>query len=192
MTATIHINPLPGVPLCESPLFGHVVAAMQPAPEVARVAEDLNRDGFAVIDFPDEAVAARAERIKRSLSPRFDLGARRRSATGGLRLQDAWQFDADVRAIACNHYVINLRSQTYGRQAWPFQTLTFPVGTQQHFHSDAVHFSSIPERFMCGVWVALEDIDLEAGRWFTIRAATNGRSTRTSISVRIRSLAASP
>jgi Phytanoyl-CoA dioxygenase (PhyH) len=101
--------------------------------------------------------------IKHSLSPRFDLGAWRRSATGGLRLQDAWQFDADVRAIACNHYVINLLSQTYGRQAWPFQSLTFPVGTQQHFHSDAVHFSSIPERFMCGVWVALEDIDLEAG-----------------------------
>src|SRR5439155_739227 len=51
----------------------------------------------------------------------------------------------------------------YGRRAFPFQTLNFPVGTQQHFHSDSVHFSSVPERFMCGVWVALEDVSEEAG-----------------------------
>jgi ectoine hydroxylase-related dioxygenase (phytanoyl-CoA dioxygenase family) len=37
--------------------------------------------------------------------------------------------------------------------------LNFPVGTQQNLHSDSVHFSAIPERFMCGVWVALEDAD---------------------------------
>jgi hypothetical protein len=41
--------------------------------------------------------------------------------------------------------------------------LNFPVGTQQAFHSDSVHFSSIPERFMCGIWVALEDIGEGAG-----------------------------
>jgi Phytanoyl-CoA dioxygenase (PhyH) len=38
-----------------------------------------------------------------------------------------------------------------------------PVGTQQHFHSDSLHFSSVPERFMCGVWVALEDIGPSQG-----------------------------
>jgi hypothetical protein len=41
--------------------------------------------------------------------------------------------------------------------------VNFPVGTQQHFHTDSVHFSSIPERFMCGVWIALEDVDEDAG-----------------------------
>jgi len=41
--------------------------------------------------------------------------------------------------------------------------LNFPVGTQQHYHSDAVHFSSVPQGFMCGVWVALEDISEQAG-----------------------------
>src|SRR5439155_23973453 len=51
----------------------------------------------------------------------------------------------------------------YGRRAFPFQTLNFPVGTQQHFHTDSIHFSSVPERFMCGVWVALEDITEENG-----------------------------
>lgn len=76
-----------------------------------------------------------------------------------LRLQDAWRFNKDVHRIACNEHIIALLSRLYGRQAWPFQTLNFPVGTQQHFHTDSVHFSSSPERFMCGVWVAMEDID---------------------------------
>jgi hypothetical protein len=41
--------------------------------------------------------------------------------------------------------------------------LNFPVGTQQHFHTDSVHFSSMPERFMCGVWLAMEDVDADNG-----------------------------
>jgi ectoine hydroxylase-related dioxygenase (phytanoyl-CoA dioxygenase family) len=54
----------------------------------------------------------------------------------------------------------------YGRAAIPFQTLHFCVGSQQRAHSDAIHFSSLPARFMCGVWVALEDVTLENGPLF--------------------------
>ncbi len=56
-----------------------------------------------------------------------------------------------------------LLSTLYGRKAFLFQTLKFPVGTQQDGHSDMVHFSCIPERFMCGVWLAMEDIHPDAG-----------------------------
>jgi hypothetical protein len=80
-----------------------------------------------------------------------------------LRIQDAWTFNDNVRRLATNQKIIDILSRLFGRQAWPFQTLNFPVGTQQHFHTDSVHFSSIPERFMCGVWTALEDIDADAG-----------------------------
>jgi hypothetical protein len=63
-----------------------------------------------------------------------------------------------VRRIAVNDRIIALLTTLFGRKAWPFQTLNFPVSTQQHFHTDSVHFSCVPERFMCGVWVALEDV----------------------------------
>jgi len=59
--------------------------------------------------------------------------------------------------------LLALLTKLYGRRAFPFQTLNFPVGTQQSVHTDSVHFSSIPERFMCGVWVALEDIHQDSG-----------------------------
>jgi ectoine hydroxylase-related dioxygenase (phytanoyl-CoA dioxygenase family) len=81
-------------------------------------------------------------------------------------VQDAWKFDSDVLAIAANAQILDLLGKLYGRPAFPFQTLNFPVGTQQDAHSDSVHFSSLPERFMCGVWLAMEDISPDAGPLF--------------------------
>jgi hypothetical protein len=37
------------------------------------------------------------------------------------------------------------------------------MGTEQATHSDTIHFNSMPRGFMCGAWVALEDIDMDNG-----------------------------
>ncbi|MGH8642385.1 MAG: phytanoyl-CoA dioxygenase family protein [Burkholderiales bacterium] len=158
-------NPLPGVPLVESPFFEELAKALPPAH--AAVAASLHRDGFAVIDFPEEDFEKVAAELIGSLEPHYDLkGWRERKgqgARGGPRIQDASELSASVRRVACNPSILDLLSSIYGRRAFPFQTLNFPVGTEQHFHSDSLHFSCIPERFMCGVWVALEDVGPEQG-----------------------------
>ena len=51
----------------------------------------------------------------------------------------------------------------YRREPIPMQTLNFGRGTEQRAHSDAMHFDSVPHGFMCGVWVALEDVDDDNG-----------------------------
>ena len=101
--------------------------------------------GIAVFRFPDDQFYERAERIIAALAPRFDFDSWRAGGWkhGGMRVGEAWRFNADVRALASNAKVLCLLSTIYGRKAWPFQTLNFPVGTQQHYHSDSVHFSSI-------------------------------------------------
>lgn len=157
---------LPGVPLVESPLFDQSLEAMGLAPHERDIAIALNRRGYAVFDFPDAMLGARIERIKANLAPRYTIDLTSPDsvkAQDNQRVQDAWRFDEDVRAIAVNAEVLELLGKLYGRRAIPFQTLNFPVGTQQHFHSDSIHFSSQPERFMCGVWLALEDIHADAG-----------------------------
>ncbi|KHL26503.1 phytanoyl-CoA dioxygenase [Croceibacterium mercuriale] len=164
-------NPFPGVPLIESPLFPRLREQMDLTPEEARIATDLHDRGYAVLDFPDPEIDARMERIKAQLGPRYgidfaDPGSDK--TAGERRVQDAWKFDDDVRAIAANQVLLDLLTKLYGRAAFPFQTLNFPVGTQQEAHTDAVHFSSMPERFMCGVWLAMEDIAPEAGPVFYI------------------------
>jgi hypothetical protein len=54
----------------------------------------------------------------------------------------------------------------YDRVPIPFQTLNFKFGTQQRAHSDSIHFSSLPARYMCGVWVALEETTANNGPLF--------------------------
>lgn len=158
-------NPLPGVPNIESPFFTQLFSKSIDE-ETRRIATDLSTKGYALLDFPDPDFDTKAEPIKEALLERYDLegwrnGGHERGVS--LRIQDAWEFNEHVRSIACNSHIISLLSKLYGRQAWPFQTLNFPVGTQQHYHTDSVHFSSVPERFMCGVWVAMEDIDEQNG-----------------------------
>ena len=138
---------LPGVPTVESPFFDEIVDTCGFDAETRRIATDLHENGYAVLRFPDAEFEARAEGIKRRLASHFDFDtwrARGWARNEGLRLMDAWTFDADVRAIACNRRIMDMLTAMFGRRAWPFQTLNFPVSTQQHFHSDSVHFSSIP------------------------------------------------
>lgn len=177
---------LPGIPLIESPLFDAEISQVELTPGEREIANALNRNGYAVIDFPDPELDVRIARIRERLAPLFaDTGLSNDGVFYAVgRIQDAWINDPDVKAIATNIQMLDLLGRLYGRAAFPFQTLNFRVGTQQKLHTDAVHFSSIPQRFMCGVWVALEDIYPEAGplqlvpgshNWPMIDNATAGR-----------------
>jgi Phytanoyl-CoA dioxygenase (PhyH) len=126
------------------------------------IAADMDRDGFAVIDFPEPDLDRMAEDIWKSLQPHYDWDGWR-AGTTGLRVPDAWTVNENVRKIATNPAILDLLSDLYGRRAFAFQTLNFAVGTQQHVHADLVHFSARPSHFMCGVWLALEDIQAGAG-----------------------------
>lgn len=166
MSPAFH-NPLPGVPHIESPFFEALFADADDV--TLQLARQLNQQGFAVIEFPDAELDSVAQSIQTHLTPRYNADAWeafRRGDGGDLRLRDAWRYDPGVRRIASNPVITRVLSTLYGAKAWPFQTLNFPVGTQQNLHSDAVHFHSVPERFMCGVWVALEDVTLDNGPLF--------------------------
>lgn len=176
-----------GVPRIERPTFASELPHYGLTEAEQAIASHLHLHGFAIIDFDDAEFDARVERIRAALSPRFDVDLddpESDKTLGEGRIQDAWKFDEDVRAIAVNRSICELLSRLYGRRAFPFQTLNFPVGTQQAVHSDSVHFSSLPERFMCGVWVAMEDVPAEAGplfylpgshRWPIVNNAMIGR-----------------
>lgn len=158
------VNPLPGVPHVESPFRERLLQDADA--ETQRIARDLDTNGFAAVDFPEPDFERISEAIKRELHGRYDWAEWHKSghAQGiGMRVQDAWTFNENVKKIAVNARMLELLSKLYGRRAWPFQTLNFPVGTQQPFHTDTIHFSSIPERYMCGVWVAFEDVHEDSG-----------------------------
>ena len=46
------------------------------------------------------------------------------------------------------------------------QTLTYVNGSEQNAHQDSIHLTPYPNGFMCGVWVALEDVQENSGELF--------------------------
>ena len=159
----------PGVDLTGSPLIDldHCEALADAGlfGEYGDLAIQLHNEGVGRFQVSDPDWMNLVDRLRDSLEKIVDSEALSKGKLAPSRFQDAWlHYGLDhVRQIACHPEVINILRLLYGREPFPFQTLNFPNGSEQHFHSDAVHFHSLPTGFMCGVWVALEDIQLDAG-----------------------------
>lgn len=51
----------------------------------------------------------------------------------------------------------------FGAQARPCQTLTYVFGSQQDAHQDTIHLTPFPAGYMCGTWIALQDVVHDSG-----------------------------
>ncbi len=79
------------------------------------------------------------------------------------RIIEAWKNIPSITALANNKNVLDFLEIMYQREPLPFSTINFLKSSEQPLHSDYMHFSSIPERYLCGVWFALEDIHEDSG-----------------------------
>lgn len=140
------------MPWTESPFFDELLAASGLRADHSDVAVRFSRDGYVVLTPGDAAFPALAEDL-RAHPPVFE----------GDRGTDLWSRDPRVKSLALHPEVLGAMRMLYRREPIAFQTLNFKHGTEQHTHSDAVHFHAYPQRFLCGAWVALEDIDNNNG-----------------------------
>lgn len=144
------------LPWIESPFFEEELKQRNLSDELRQRAIEYNREGFLILrdafdpDFLDQTVVE-----LNALQNHFSYDE--------PRAGDLWTTNNGVRQIATNPKVLDLLNSLYGRDAVPFQTLNFKYGSRQKAHSDTIHFSSFPERYMCAVWVAMEDMDEENG-----------------------------
>jgi len=153
-----------------------------PEPRVSETIEDLRKaldaDGYVIFDpqLPESVIDGAVSEIESEFRAEGSLERsvrRARRALGGrgntlshrdeVRVQDAWVMSPSVKRIALADRVLELLRAAYGREPRAFQTINFRVGSQQRPHSDAMHFNSDPPGYMCGVWVALEDIGEDSG-----------------------------
>jgi len=150
----------PDVPWVESPFFEEILPGRGLSAEDEARARHLHEHGYLVLEdaFDPELL----DRARRDVEPLLDP-ANADPRRSQHRFQDAWRDSAAVRAIATDPAVLGLLERLYGRRPVPFQTLSFSHGSEQRAHADTIHFSSIPARFMCGVWVAMEDVGPDNG-----------------------------
>jgi hypothetical protein len=147
--------PSPPRPPIESETLPEHLDAVGADAATRRFAEALQIEGLAAIDLGPESLAL-CDQAARDVEPLFmDPEVR--------RVQDAWRRSAAVRSLATLPGVLRTLETVYDRRPFPFQTLNFRRGSEQEPHRDAMHFHSAPAGFMCGLWIALEDVRPDAG-----------------------------
>jgi ectoine hydroxylase-related dioxygenase (phytanoyl-CoA dioxygenase family) len=151
------------LPWIESPFFESELRTAALSEEYKAFVKKFAEQCYIIFD-PQIQEETINEAVK-SLEVQFDINHEKYKGNHHdmHRIQDAWIFNEHVKKIATAPRVLDRLQLLYRRRPIPFQTLNFDVGTQQKTHSDMIHFSSIPERFMCGVWVALEDVTEDNG-----------------------------
>ncbi len=152
------------LPWVESPFFYKELETKNLSEESKKLATEYHENGFVVV--PGLFNEALIDSVKTEARQAFDPSVPLKTYRDERRIQDLWMVSEPVKQLACHQKLIDILEMLYGREAIPFQTLNFCVGTQQRAHSDTIHFSSLPARYMCGAWVALEDITPDNGAVF--------------------------
>jgi len=153
------------LPWVESPFFEEILKTKNLSETHLNYVREYQKNGFVVVPglLPDALVdKTREDAEQKAFNPDFPIKSQRDER----RIQDFWQVSQACRELAIYPELLKILEMLYGREVIPFQTLNFRYGSQQRAHSDTIHFSSLPARFMCGVWAALEDITEENGPVF--------------------------
>lgn len=147
-------------PWIDSPFFPTLLQSCELDRETREQVRFFAENGYVIVDpgIPDETIEAVNETLRPYFRPNYEG-----YYSDETRVQDAWAFNPHVQEVAVAPRVLELLRILYRREPIPFQTLNFRVGSQQRTHSDVIHFDSIPYGYMCGVWTALEDVDLRNG-----------------------------
>ena len=153
------------LPWVESPFFEELFSNKDLTDQQRNIARKYHDDGFVVIPglLPESLIDdVKKDVQERAFNPAFPL----KTPRDKTRVQDFWKVSTPSKDLACFGPLLDILEMLYDRKPIPFQTLNFSVGSQQRAHSDTIHFSSLPAKYMCGVWVALEDINEENGPVF--------------------------
>jgi ectoine hydroxylase-related dioxygenase (phytanoyl-CoA dioxygenase family) len=152
------------LPCIESPFFEKILESKQLSVEYKEIAKYYNENGYAVLKnhFTEE----QADRLVVDIFNKGFNGDGKEIAVDENRIQDLWKVSEISKDIATDQRILDLLKVLYDRNPIPFQTLNFKKGSTQAAHSDSIHFSSFPEKYMCGIWVALEDVDETNGPLF--------------------------
>jgi ectoine hydroxylase-related dioxygenase (phytanoyl-CoA dioxygenase family) len=84
----------------------------------------------------------------------------------GRKIFNAFQYSSAIKKCITDKELISVLSFILGRRVFPFQTINFQYGSEQNAHSDSVHMTTFPKGYLIAVWIALEDIEEDAGPIF--------------------------
>jgi hypothetical protein len=153
-------------PWVESPFFKELIKHQDLTDEEKEIATKYNEDGYIILDLglSDEEINELIKEID-YLNSKDDIKTQEQvyHYSKGKRIFEGWKESEKLQGLALNPKVIKTLEMLYKKEPYPFQTITFNYGSNQPLHSDIIHFDSVPHRWMCAVWVALEDMKEDNG-----------------------------
>jgi hypothetical protein len=70
-----------------------------------------------------------------------------------------------IAAVTQTSEVLGFLRDLFQAESKVCQTLTYVFGSQQGSHQDTIHLTPFPAGYMCGVWIALEDVQSGSGEF---------------------------
>jgi ectoine hydroxylase-related dioxygenase (phytanoyl-CoA dioxygenase family) len=154
------------LPWTESPFFVDLLESSNLSEEERQMAIDFNKKGYLIIDleltddFVNDVVNDMYEAVKRDS---VTLQAEFYTYSDSPRIFEEWRNSDNIKNLCLHPKLIKTLEFLYNKEAFPFSTINFIKGTNQPLHSDTIHFHTIPQLWMSGVWVALEDTTTKNG-----------------------------
>ncbi|MEK6806986.1 MAG: phytanoyl-CoA dioxygenase family protein [Pseudomonadota bacterium] len=147
----------------EEPVTGEVPLSLDPARDRDAAMLHLRRWGFAVL--PQRLPRSLVDDFGRQLDTAIDSGRLKYERGSSNRIYEAHTLPAG-RRIWLYPPVLKFLEALFRDRPCPCQTLTYAYGSQQQAHQDTIHLTPYPGGYMCGVWVALQDVQPDSGELF--------------------------
>ena len=120
---------------------------------------NFNNEGFVVLNryLSDEKVNAINEEINDLLK------TKKVKFRYGNKIMFAINKSKKLKEVGRDNQLMELLSALIGSEVELFQSINFLMGSEQKTHSDSIHMTTYPLGGLLGVWVALEDTDMNNG-----------------------------
>lgn len=152
--------------------------SLDPSPDAAAAQRHLLRWGFCVLNeqLPTELIMD----FNRELLAAIDSGEIQHKQGSSDRIHGAHQKLRSARAVWLYRPVLQFLENYFKDTPCACQTLTYVNGSEQNAHQDSIHLTPYPSGFMCGVWIALEDVQENSGELFVYPGSHRSGSLRAS------------
>lgn len=144
----------------DEPPVEDVPLSFEPARDGEAARRHLSRWGFALLPetLPDELIQA----FNREVDEAIAQGTLNYRVGSSDRILNAHYLPGG-RKIWLYPPVLSFLRDWFRDEPCACQTLLYINGSEQNPHQDTIHLTPYPAGYMCGVWVALEDVRKDSG-----------------------------
>jgi ectoine hydroxylase-related dioxygenase (phytanoyl-CoA dioxygenase family) len=135
------------------------------------IAKKFNKDGYVIVD-----LKLSKKDLKQIIKDISKLAADENAKKNpkmyhynkNPRLIEGYKKFQSIKNLCKNKKIIEILEYLYEKKPIPINSINFIKGTDQPLHSDYIHFSSMPHKYLSAAWIALEKTNEKNGPLFVV------------------------